>query len=76
MKIYLVSAPGHENTGYGDGLIEGQHPQLLVSFLEYAGKPDRMVRGFEFSNKRPDLTQPRRPRGLTVSTPTTLTAKE
>ena len=50
MKIYLVSAPGHENTGYGDGLIEGGHPFLLLSFLEYMNR-DRKISGFEFSNK-------------------------
>ena len=50
--IYLVSAPGHENTGYGDGLIDGQHPKLLVSFLEYSGKL-KPVAGFAHSGKNP-----------------------
>lgn len=50
MIIYLVSAPGHENTGYGDGLIEGDHPHLLVSFLEFMDR-NRSVAGFEFSFK-------------------------
>lgn len=52
MKIYLVSAPGHENTGYGDGLIEGGHHYLLMSFLEYMDRGgERRLAGFEFSNK-------------------------
>lgn len=52
MLIYLVSAPGHENTGYGDGLIEGSHPMILVSFLEYANRDDRPIAGFNFSFKK------------------------
>ena len=58
MIIYLVSAPGHENTGYGDGLIEGKHPQLLVSFLEYMDRNERKLHGFDFSNKM--TSQPRK----------------
>lgn len=46
MLIYLVSAPGHEITGYGDGLIDGDHPHLLVSYLEYSGSKLRPLRGF------------------------------
>lgn len=49
MIIYLVSAPGHEITGYGDGLIDGNHPSLLVSYLEYSGTKLRPLRGFERS---------------------------
>jgi hypothetical protein len=47
--IYLVSAPGHEITGYGDGLIDGRHPDLLVSYLEYMGNKLRPLNGFRRS---------------------------
>jgi len=50
MIIYLVSAQGHEYSGYGDGLIRGGHPKLLVSFLDYAGKP-KLMAGFNLSDK-------------------------
>lgn len=49
MIIYLVSAPGHEITGYGDGLIDGGHPHLLVSYLEYMGQKIKPLRGFSRS---------------------------
>jgi hypothetical protein len=49
--IYLVSAPGHEQTGYGDGLIEGLHPHLLVSYLEYMDRKLKPLEGFEHSGK-------------------------
>ncbi len=49
MIIYLVSAPGHEITGYGDGLIDGGHPSLLVSYLEYMGSKLRPLEGFRRS---------------------------
>jgi hypothetical protein len=49
--IYLVSAPGHEQTGYGDGLIEGRHPHLLVSYLEYMDRKLKPLEGFEHSGK-------------------------
>lgn len=55
MIIYLVSAPGHEITGYGDGLIDGEHPSLLVSYLEYMGAKLRPLRGF---NRGRLLTHP------------------
>jgi len=51
MLIYLVSAPGHEQTGYGDGLIEGSHPHLLVSYLEYMDRKLKPLEGFEHSGK-------------------------
>lgn len=51
MLIYLVSAPGHENTGYGDGLVEGSHDRLLFSFLEFMDRHERYIHGFEFSHK-------------------------
>lgn len=46
MIIYLVSAPGHEITGYGDGLIDGGHRDLLVSYLEYTGPRIKPLQGF------------------------------
>lgn len=46
MIIYLVSAPGHEITGYGDALIDGEHPDLLVSYLEYMGNKLKPLNGF------------------------------
>lgn len=46
MIIYLVSAPGHEITGYGDALIDGEHPDLLVSYLEYMGSKLKPLNGF------------------------------
>lgn len=49
MIIYLVSAPGHEITGYGDGLIDGGHGDLLVSYLEYMGSKVKPLRGFRRS---------------------------
>jgi hypothetical protein len=49
MIIYLVSAPGHEITGYGDGLIDGGHPSLLVSYLEYMGQKNKPLKGFRRS---------------------------
>lgn len=49
MIIYLVSAPGHEITGYGDGLIDGGHPDLLVSYLEYMGPKLKPLQGFRRS---------------------------
>ncbi len=52
MLIYLVSAPGHEGSGYGDGLIEGHHPDLLFSFLEFIDR-ERELRGFLPSGKQP-----------------------
>lgn len=50
MKIYLVTAPGHEGGGYGDALIIGGHPEMLVSFMDFAGK-DRALKGFVLSGK-------------------------
>lgn len=55
MIIYLVSAPGHEITGYGDALIDGDHPSLLVSYLEYAGNKLKPLNGFRRSRM---LTHP------------------
>lgn len=63
MLIYLVSAPGHENTGYGDGLIEGNHPRLLFSFLEYMDRDDRSIHGFIFSHKMAQKGQTTQPKG-------------
>lgn len=51
MKIYLVSAMGHENSGYGDGLVEGGHPHLLISFLDFADKQGATLHGFKHSGK-------------------------
>lgn len=50
MKIYLVTAPGHDRGGYGDALIVGSHPEMLVSFMDYAGK-ERPLQGFTLSGK-------------------------
>lgn len=59
MKVYLVTAPGHENTGYGDGLIEGGHSDVLVSFLEYSDRINqRRLDGFQLSDP---ATRPQAP---------------
>ena len=51
MKIYLVTAPGHENTGYGDGLLEAGHVDVLVSFLEFVdAKNADSLRAFKLSD--------------------------
>lgn len=62
MIIYLVTAPGHENTGYGDGILEGSHPQCLVSFLEYADRVhERKLRGFVLSDPATRPAPPDKP---------------
>lgn len=50
MKIYLVTAPGHNGGGYGDALILGSHPEMLVSFMDYTSK-ERPLQGFTLSGK-------------------------
>jgi len=50
MIIYLVSAPGHENTGYGDALVDADGESILVSFLEFADTPNQLA-GFQRSGK-------------------------
>lgn len=62
MIIYLVTAPGHENTGYGDGILEGGHPTVLVSFLEFADNSKKLA-GFRMSTPKEPVpaAMPRRP---------------
>lgn len=50
MKIYLVTAPGHEGSGYGDALVTGGHPEMLVSFMDFASR-DKALKGFVLSGK-------------------------
>lgn len=50
MIIYLVSAPGHENSGYGDALVDAGGSELLVSFLEFADTQNPL-QGFTRSDK-------------------------
>lgn len=54
MIIYMVTAPGHEGTGYGDALAVASTGEGLVSFLEYQddGRP---VTGFAMSGHDWDL---------------------
>lgn len=47
MKIYLGSGPTHNITGYGDALVKGDHPELMVSFVQYSGPNEQPLQGFK-----------------------------
>lgn len=49
MKIYLGSGPTHNITGYGDALVKGDHPDLMVSFVQYSGTNEQPLQGFKHS---------------------------
>lgn len=46
MKIYLVASttPSWMNTGYGHSLLAGDHPSLLVSFVEHMNNPNQQLK--------------------------------
>lgn len=45
MRIYLVAdtKPSWMNTGFGHGLLQGSHPLLLVSFVEFMNNPHQQL---------------------------------
>jgi len=53
--IYLVTEPKHDLSGYGDALIDAEHPHVLVSFQKYAGQNIEPIKGL--SRTRP-ITHP------------------
>lgn len=69
MIIYLVTEPKHDLSGYGDALIDAEHPQVLVSFQKYAGQKIKPIEGLsrtrplshpcaKFCQKATDLEMP------------------
>lgn len=50
MKIYLVAAPGRQS-GHSDALVAGNHPEVLVSFTDYASGAVKSIEGFTWGGK-------------------------